>query len=213
MRARARAWLGLLRARSVEVEGLRLRIPPGVLDPVVFRSGAWFARQVADRVRPGMRVLDLGCGSGIVGLLALRAGARVVAVDLSPVAVAAARGNGLPDVRPGDLFQPVAAETFDLVAFNPPYLRGRPRGRLASARSLALALYGGEDWQVVRRFDRALAGHLRPGGQALLCWSDRAGQDPTALLSGAWARAGCACLPDEQLQLFTLRAAPDGDKR
>ena len=33
----------------------------------------------------------------------------------------------------GDLFQPVGGTTFDLVLFNPPYLRGRPKTNLEAA--------------------------------------------------------------------------------
>jgi ribosomal protein L11 methyltransferase len=45
-------------------------------------------------VAPGMRVLDQGCGSGILSLAAARLGAaRVVAVDTSEVAVEATREN------------------------------------------------------------------------------------------------------------------------
>ena len=210
MRERALAWWGLLRSRQVEVDGRVLRVPPGVLDPVLFRSGAWFARQVADRVRPGMRVLDLGCGTGVVGLLAAAAGARVVAVDIEPAATAAARHNGLEDVRLGDLFGPVAAERFDLVAFNPPYLRGEVRGRLARQRSLGRALYGGQDLEVVRRFDREVGLHLAPTGRALLCWSDRADETPRALLGPAWRQRARAAQQAEELSLWERELAPSG---
>ncbi|MCU1398255.1 MAG: Ribosomal protein methyltransferase [Acidimicrobiales bacterium] len=46
------------------------------------------------RVRGDERLLDVGCGSGVLGLCALRLGAaRVVAVDLKPEAVEATRRN------------------------------------------------------------------------------------------------------------------------
>jgi ribosomal protein L11 methyltransferase len=46
------------------------------------------------RVRRGRPVLDVGCGSGILGIAALKLGAsRVRAVDVDPVAVAVARDN------------------------------------------------------------------------------------------------------------------------
>lgn len=193
---------GLIRARTVEVDGLRLQVPPGVLDPVLFRSGAWFARQVARRVRTGQRLLDLGCGSGVVGLLAARAGATVVAVDIEGPAVEAARRNGLQDVRQGDLFTPVRGESFDLIAFNPPYLRGRPHGRLPAARSLSAALYGGDDLDVVRTFAREVGAHLAPGGVALVCWSDRAVDPARTVLGGEWEQATSAVIDAELLSLY-----------
>lgn len=59
-------------------------------------SGQALARFLLDHpehVR-GQRVVDLGCGSGVAGLAAARAGAReVIAVDLDPVAREAVRCN------------------------------------------------------------------------------------------------------------------------
>jgi ribosomal protein L11 methyltransferase len=44
-------------------------------------------------VTPDGKVIDVGCGSGILGIAAGIAGARVYACDVDPVAVAAARTN------------------------------------------------------------------------------------------------------------------------
>jgi ribosomal protein L11 methyltransferase len=50
--------------------------------------------QLLARIRGGERVLDVGCGSGVLGLCALRLGASaVVAVDIKPDAVEATRRN------------------------------------------------------------------------------------------------------------------------
>jgi SAM-dependent methyltransferase len=45
-------------------------------------------------VRPGLRVLDVGTGSGLVALAAAEAGADVVGVDVSPELLGAARASG-----------------------------------------------------------------------------------------------------------------------
>lgn len=49
---------------------------------------------LVERIAGSEHVLDVGCGSGVLGLCALRLGAAgVVAVDIDPVAVEAARRN------------------------------------------------------------------------------------------------------------------------
>ena len=45
------------------------------------------------RVQRGEKVLDVGCGTGVVAVTAARAGAQVKALDLSPVLLARARWN------------------------------------------------------------------------------------------------------------------------
>lgn len=60
-----------------------------------------FARAIAAVVEPGDVVVDLGCGTGVLGLLACRAGAaRVYAIDAGPmaeIADAIAAANGYAD--------------------------------------------------------------------------------------------------------------------
>lgn len=48
-------------------------------------------RVVADNVKPGSRVLDIGCGTGTAAIMAARAGARVTGFDISIPMLAVAR--------------------------------------------------------------------------------------------------------------------------
>ena len=62
---------------------------------------ACYATAIARLVRPGMRVLDIGTGTGLLAMLAARAGAEVVTCESNPVIAAAAREivarNGFAD--------------------------------------------------------------------------------------------------------------------
>lgn len=81
-------------------------------------------------VTPATRLVDVGCGSGVVGLVALRAGAaHVLFNDLQRAAVEAVRANlalnglgGRADVwlGPFQSIPPEAVREATLLAFNPP---------------------------------------------------------------------------------------------
>lgn len=81
------------------------------------------------QIEPGMKVLDLGCGAGTVGMAALsRAeGVQVLAMDCNPRALQCMqRGverNGLTGLTTtlDALGSTIPAEEFDLVLANPPY--------------------------------------------------------------------------------------------
>ncbi len=82
-------------------------------------------------VAPDMDVLDIGCGYGILGLAAARAGARATLIDDSLLAVrcaqASVEANDLGDrctVLAGDMTGPVQGQTFDRVISNPPFHQG-----------------------------------------------------------------------------------------
>ena len=97
-------------------------------------------------------VLELGCGLGLPGLTAACRGARVTFVDRERVALAfvrasaAANGLGAVDLVAADAARPALAARFDLVL----------AAELVYDRTAFPALA------------RAIAGHLAPGGRALL---------------------------------------------
>ena len=97
--------------------GVRGTPPPFWAFP--WPGGAALARYLLDvpAVVAGLRVVDVGCGSGLVSLAAARAGAAdVLALDLDPLALAATGLNtALNDVCPG-LVRVVRADVVELAA-------------------------------------------------------------------------------------------------
>lgn len=144
------------------------------------------AEQALSRLLPGMRALDLCCGSGAIAV-SLKKGcpqAEVLAGDISLEAAQLTRENaamhGLRvDVRQGDLFAPFAGERFDLICCNPPYIPEKELPGLQDEVQYEpmLALDGGPDGLTFyRRVVAQAPAFLPPGGWLLFEVGD--GQAP-----------------------------------
>lgn len=160
----------LARTSVTSLDGFTLTVPAGVFHPKLFFSSAVLGRAVAGRVTPGSRFADLGCGSGIIGLYAARAGARVTGLDLLPAAVNAAAKN-YRDNFPGysfrcvesDLFDALPpGEVFDCIAWNPPYY---PKHALTPPDH---AWNGGEGRASLRRCAATASSRLATGGALMI---------------------------------------------
>jgi methylase of polypeptide subunit release factors len=174
-----------------QLEGIPLVVLPDVFNPAVFRTSPVLIDAIGAHIRAGMRVLDLGTGTGVAAIAAATAGAHVTAVDINPEAARCARINVLlnrvdtqVDVHDGDLFAPVGGIRFDAVVCNPPFFSGRPN----SARDAA---WRSEDF--IERFCAGLDDALDGSGFALVVFSNHA--DERRLL-GALDAAGWRAVID-----------------
>ena len=146
------------------------------------------------RLRPGMRCLDLGAGSGALGVsLALACpGAAITGADISADALCVARANaqalgaGARWLQ-SDLFSALEGEVFDLIVSNPPYIPSGEIGGLQREvqREPRLALDGGPDGLLFyRRVAAELGAHLCAGGSLLLEAGDGQAARVAALFAG-----------------------------
>jgi len=157
------------RRLTLRVDG-RALVPRPETEIVVERALAL----VADVAAP--RIADVGTGTGAIALALAdeHPGARVVAVDSSPEALALARENaertgldGAVELRRGNLLEGVVGP-FDLVVSNPPYVRAHELEALepeVRGHEPRLALLDGGQTEALARqaFDV-----LAPGGALVL---------------------------------------------
>ena len=124
--------------RKFKYQGLQLLVIPGVFHPGLFFSSGILADFISGLELSGKKFLDLGCGSGLVALVAARKGAIVTATDISASAIACTKDNAivnrlsLETVRT-DLFEGLQGRHFDVIAVNPPYFKKDPRNEAEHA--------------------------------------------------------------------------------
>jgi release factor glutamine methyltransferase len=150
-------------------------------------------------VKEGERVLDMGTGCGILGILAAKKASEVIAVDVNPYAVRCAKENAkLNNVCSkmafvqGDLFAPLSEKAeFDVILFNAPYL---PTEDAEGDLWIDRAWTGGATGrQVIERFISEVPKHLKRNGRIFLLQSTLANVDKTRLrFSGCGLNANIA---------------------
>lgn len=120
------------------------------------------------------KVLEVGCGSGIVSISAAKADPAntVLGVDMNAEAVACSRHNAEAagakncSFMEANLFSSIPdTEKFDFILFNPPYLPTTQEEKLALGAEDA-AYNGGESGlEVFYEFARQASGYLAPSGK------------------------------------------------
>lgn len=153
-------------------------VPKGIYAP---SDDTFLMLDAVAKVRvEGKKALDIGTGSGILGLFCAARGGRVTVTDVDDLALRhaqkAARALGLSiQVIMSDIFSNVQGR-FDLIIFNPPYL--------PSSKVEDRTVDGGAQGTALSKlFLGGLAEHLERDGTALLLVSSL--NDPASLLPAA----------------------------
>lgn len=123
-------------------------------------------------VEPGDSLLDMGSGTGVVGIYARKLGAEVVAADVSPIAVQHTKANSAKNsislrILLSDLFEEVEGR-FDIITFSTPFSRltlsKEEDRRMRDHTHLSRA-------RTVKRFISDLPDHLEEDGACFMAVS------------------------------------------
>lgn len=147
-----------------QVAGLTFDCPSGIYQPHEFGSTRFAIRGLfAEFANLGTRVLELGTGSGAIGICLAAAGLDVTLLDIDPVAVECAKQNAAVNnitvnVFQSDLFGAVGDQKYDLIFFNIPLMDKE----IEEPLEIISCDFGGE---LFSRFLLEAPQYLAPNGQ------------------------------------------------
>lgn len=110
---------------------VRLAISPEVFHPGFFFSTQLLLQYVQKLSLEKKQFLELGCGSGLISIIAAQLGATVTSTDINPVAIEFLKKNSIQNntklqIIQSDLFKKIPIQQFDIIAINPPYYKKKP---------------------------------------------------------------------------------------
>ena len=122
----------LSKTRSYSCKGISVEIPPEVFHPGFFHSTKLLLHSLIKMNLKEKKVLELGAGSGLLGIYAAHKGASVTATDINPIAIQCVKRNAVIngveiDAFYSDVFEKIPGQYFDLILINPPYYKGNPQ--------------------------------------------------------------------------------------
>jgi release factor glutamine methyltransferase len=155
----------------------RFKVSPSVFNPKDYLASEIFAKFISalDNMK-NKKVLDMGCGSGVLSVFALSKEAVVTSADINNASVKCTEENisinGFTDnyeVIESNLFANLSSvNKFDLILFNPPYYKGEPKNDFQKG------FYGGKNYEVVEEFFRNAKMFLSETGVIYVILSDDA---------------------------------------
>ena len=155
---------------------LTFEVTPSTLipRPETLELVEWVATD--EQVRPGLRLLDIGTGSGCIAisLASLLPQATVSAWDISAEALAVARRNAerngvTIDFKQVDVLHVTEAETYDCIVSNPPYICEAEKAEMTDSVLLhephtALFVPNTDPLRFYRAIAQLALSNLSPGG-------------------------------------------------
>ena len=157
--------------RPYTYDGIKVIVHPDVFPPHLTLSTKILLDFVETLPLENRRFLELGCGSGIISLLAARNGALTTASDINETALdylrAAAEENNLKvNCVLSDLFTDIEEPYFDYIVINPPYYPKKPESVKEQA------WFCGENFEYFEKLFTQLPEYLNAENQTFMILSE-----------------------------------------
>ncbi|HCW08839.1 MAG TPA: methyltransferase [Cytophagales bacterium] len=157
----------LRKERSYTFEGIKVKIPPTVFHPGLFPSTRFLIAYLKNQDIVGQSFLELGCGSGLISIWALKQKANVFACDLNSKAVQACVENAKKNsadikVIHSNLFDSLPKIKFDWMVINPPYYSKK------IANDEELAWNCGENFEFFQKLFSSLADYTHENSKVIM---------------------------------------------
>jgi release factor glutamine methyltransferase len=149
----------LLKERQYSYRDVRVTVFQGVFHPGLFYSTKFLIDYLQTQSIKNKALLELGCGTGLLSIIAAQNGAVVTATDLSPRAIENITFNAKQnrvriEIIHSDLFDRIGLKPFDWIVINPPYY----------ARSIEteeeLAWHCGEEFEYFKKLFSTLKNYM-----------------------------------------------------
>jgi release factor glutamine methyltransferase len=128
------------------------------------KEDSYLLEKEVKKLASGIKVLDMGSASGIIGKAALEVEANyVLCVDIQEDVINFLKKKRLNAIR-SDLFENIH-EKFDLICFNPPYL---PKDLREDPESEIVTSGGVKGYELVVRFLSSVDNYLNEKGKVLI---------------------------------------------
>jgi len=157
--------------RKFRYKSIRAVVLPGVFFPHFTFSTRFLLSFLETRELKGASFLELGCGTGVISVLAAQKGADVLATDLNPEAIKNAQRNSANnDVRIktllSDLFHSIPEQKFDYIVINPPYYPKEPEN------DAERAWFCGKNFDYFKRLFSTISEYLKDTSHVYMVLSD-----------------------------------------
>lgn len=157
--------------RKYSYKKISVWVEPSVFPPFITISTKLLLEFIETLSLKGKTVLELGCGCGIISILAAKKDAAVTATDINTTALEALKKNAADnqvaiEILYSDLFENLKNRSFDLIIINPPYYPKKPTSIAEKA------WYCGEDFEYFEQLFLQLPDFITPSNDVYMILSE-----------------------------------------